>query len=91
MRGHECVHLIELGLEFATDLDLWNRSLVEQRIVISKDEDFIFLANRPDDTGRLIWVRLGNCRNPAILEAFDRAHDGIVAAMDAGQRIIEIR
>lgn len=30
--------------------------------MISKDEDLLFLANRPGDKGRLVWVRLGDCR-----------------------------
>jgi predicted nuclease of predicted toxin-antitoxin system len=63
----------------------------EDRVVVSKDEDFVFLANRAGDQGRLIWVRLGNCRNLTLLEAFDRLHDQLIAAVEAGQRIIEVR
>jgi predicted nuclease of predicted toxin-antitoxin system len=59
--------------------------------LVSKDEDFVFLANRSSDTARLIWVRLGNCRNVTLLEAFDRAHDGLLAAFQSGQRVVEIR
>ena len=60
-------------------------------MLVSKDEDFLFLANRPRETGRLVWVRLGNCRNVALLAAFDRMHDRIVSALEAGQRIVELR
>jgi predicted nuclease of predicted toxin-antitoxin system len=67
------------------------RACAEGCIVVSKDEDFIALANRPGDTGRLIWVRLGNCRNAALLEAFDRVHDELARAFESGQRIVEVR
>jgi len=90
-RGHECTHVRDVGLDEASDLEVWTRAGDEGRIVASKDEDFIALANRPGDTGRLIWVRLGNCRNTALIEAFDRAHDELVRAFESGQRIVEVR
>jgi predicted nuclease of predicted toxin-antitoxin system len=90
-RGHDCVHVADLGLDEALDVALWARALAEQRIVVSKDEDFVLLANRAGDLGRLIWVRLGNTRNEPLLAAFDKVHDDIVAAFDAGQRIVEVR
>src|SRR5437764_15226928 len=78
--GHDCQHVLDCKLDKATDLEVWTRCTAEERVLASKDEDFIFLANRPGDTGQFIWVRLGNCRNAAMLEAFDRAHDAMVAA-----------
>jgi len=63
----------------------------EQRILVSKDEDFLILAARPGDQGRLVWVRLGNCRNPALLASFDRSRQALLEALTSGQRVIEIR
>ena len=65
-------------------------ALREDRIVVSKDEDLLFLANRPRDQGRLIWVRLGNCRRDALVEAFARSLSAVVAAIAEGQRVVEI-
>ena len=90
-RGHECEHVYELGLDEADDAEVWSRAIRAKQIVVSKDEDFIYLANRPGDVGRLIWVRIGNCRNLALIAAFDRVHDDIVSAIESGQRIVEIR
>lgn len=90
-RGHDCRHVIELGLDEVSDLELWRYAAVEKSVLVSKDEDFVFLANRAGDDGRLIWVRVGNCRNAALLSAFDRGHDDVVAAIEAGQRIVELR
>ena len=91
MRGHDCDHVLELNWDKAQDQELWARCANEQSVIVSKDEDFLFLANRPNDKGRLVWVRLGNCRNHALLRAFDLAQDAMVAALKAGQRIVEIR
>jgi predicted nuclease of predicted toxin-antitoxin system len=90
-RGHECSHVIDLGLDESDDVDLWRYCAARQIALISKDEDFMYFAARPDDTGRLVWVRLGNCRNGPLIEAFDQAHDGILLAFESGQRIVELR
>jgi predicted nuclease of predicted toxin-antitoxin system len=90
-RGHECRHVGELGLDEASDVEVWNRAAAEGCVLVSKDEDFVFLANRQGDMGKLIWVRIGNCRNAALIEAFDRIHDQLVLAIDSGRRIVEVR
>jgi predicted nuclease of predicted toxin-antitoxin system len=89
--GHECVHVSDIGLDEASDLEVWSRACAEGRIVVSKDDDFIALASRAGDTGRLIWVRLGNCRNAALLEAFAKIHDRLVQVFESGQRVVELR
>jgi predicted nuclease of predicted toxin-antitoxin system len=89
--GLDCVHVLEVGLSRADDLDIWVRAATDERIVVSKDEDFLLLASRAGDTGRMIWVRLGNCRNAVLLAAFDRTRDALLQAITAGQRVIELR
>jgi predicted nuclease of predicted toxin-antitoxin system len=90
-KGHECEHVLEVGLDESDDAQLWTRAANAGQVLVSKDEDFVFLANRAGDVGRLIWVRLGNCRNAPLLAAFDQALDAIIHALDSGQRIIELR
>jgi predicted nuclease of predicted toxin-antitoxin system len=85
------VHVLDAGLDEASALDTWGRCIAESRVLVSKDEDFLILSARPGDQGRLIWVRLGNCRNPALLAAFDAVHDKLVAEIDAGRRVVEVR
>ena len=89
--GCGCIHVLEIGLHDTDDVEIWERASDEGWIVVSKDEDFIFLASRPRDVGRLIWVRLGNCRNATLLAAFDRARAALVHAITSGQRVIELR
>ncbi len=89
--GDDCEHVLDAGLDEADDLLVWTHAAQSERILVSKDEDFIFLAHRSGDTGRLIWVRLGNCRNAPLCEAFTHARPNIVRALESGQRIIELR
>jgi predicted nuclease of predicted toxin-antitoxin system len=88
--GHDSVHVAMVGMDTADDRALWDWARREDRVVVSKDEDLLFLANRPGDTGRLIWVRLRNCRREALVEAFSRSLPAVVAALGEGQRVVEI-
>jgi len=90
-RGHDCDHVLDIGLSESDDVTVWSRAVSEGRVLISKDDDFAFLAKRPGDAGQLIWVRLGNCRNPVLIAAFDRTLASIEACLNAGQRIVEVR
>ncbi|HSZ57796.1 MAG TPA: DUF5615 family PIN-like protein, partial [Tepidisphaeraceae bacterium] len=80
-----------LGMEQAGDAEIWASCATEGRIVVSKDADFFLLAHRPGDTGRLLWVRVGNCRTPALLARFAVAWPTIQNAFDSGQRVVELR
>lgn len=89
-RGHDAVHVVGIGLEAADDVIVWIRAFEDRRVVISKDEDFFFLANRPGDAGSLLWLRIGNCRKEALFAVLDRSLGTIVEAFASGQRIVEL-
>lgn len=90
-RSHDCVHVLERGWGELSDHSIWAKAGGEERIVVSEDDDFMFLANRPNDTGRLIWVRLGNCRNAALIAAVESVLPLIEISFANGQRIVEVR
>ena len=86
--GADAVHVLDLGLDTTPDAEIWSRAGTEARIVVSKDEDFFDLANRPGDTGQFLWVRMGNCRTAALLARFEVAWPGIEQSFAAGHRIV---
>ncbi len=90
-RGHESCHVLDLHMDEASDLEIWNYAAKDGRIVVSKDDDFLHLANREGDTGRFLWVRIGNCRRQTLLQAFERELPQIVGAFEDGLRVVEIR
>ena len=89
--GHDCEHVLDVGLANALDIDICRYAEREDRVIISKDEDFLYLASRPGAATKFLWVRLGNCRTPALLSAFERLWPMIESALKAGNRIIEMR
>ena len=82
---------MEAELGETPDADVWRYACEKGRMVITKDEDFLHLANRQPQTGGLIWVRLGNCRTPNLLAEFERLWPRIQASVEAGHRVIEVR
>ncbi len=87
-RGEDAVHVLDLALDHHPDADIWARASAEGCIVVSKDEAFFHLANREGDTGRLLWVRMGNCRTAALLARFESAWPGIEQSFASGHRIV---
>ncbi|HKV91635.1 MAG TPA: DUF5615 family PIN-like protein [Candidatus Angelobacter sp.] len=90
-RGFDCLHVLDIGLAEANDADICRYAAGDERVIISKDQDFLYLANQLETEIKLIWVRLGNCRTAALLEAFERFWSLIESSLQAGDRIIEIR
>ncbi len=89
--GHDAVHVLDRDLALADDRELWLVAGKEERIVVSKDEDFFILATRPDESGRLLWIRLGNCRKKALISALEASWASIEESFSGGQRIVEFR
>jgi len=90
-RGFDCQHVLEVGLGDVLDSEICQYAEVQERIIISKDEDFFYLAKQRAAKIRVIWVRLGNCRTSALLAAFERSWPTVESSLKAGDRIIEIR
>ena len=90
-RGSDCEHVLDIGLAEASDVEICRYAETQASIIVSKDEDFFYLASQPETRIRLLWVRLGNCRTKALLEAFERFWPMIESCIEAGDRIVEIR
>jgi predicted nuclease of predicted toxin-antitoxin system len=90
-RGFDCQHVLEAGLGDARDSDICRHAELQGLIIISKDEDFIYIAKQRAAKIKVIWVRLGNCRTSALLAAFERSWPRIESLLRAGDRIIELR
>jgi predicted nuclease of predicted toxin-antitoxin system len=90
-KGLDCQHVLDAGLAEAPDAGICRYAAAHDRIIISKDEDFFYLASQPEKQIRFLWVRLGNCRTAALLQAFEQVWPKLEASLKAGERIVEIR
>ncbi len=90
-RGCDCQHVSDAGLAAASDREVWRHANETDRIVISKDEDFLHMATHAETKARFVWVRFGNCRTSALLEAIERIWPRVEESLRAGDRIVELR
>lgn len=71
--------------------DQCDYAIAQNRVLVSKDEDFLHLATRSKFAAPLIWVRLGNCRKQALLAAFDALLLHLLTVLAEGKRVVELR
>jgi len=90
-KGHEAQHVLSVGLASAKDGEICQYAKEHTLVIVTKDEDFSRQAIQPDAAFQVVWVRLGNCRKSVLLAAFESLLPSIVAALEAGDRLIEIR
>jgi predicted nuclease of predicted toxin-antitoxin system len=78
-------HVTELGLEAATDREIWDYAGEHGFCIVSKDSDFRQLAFLLGPPPKAIWLAVGNAttghvfdvlvRHQHVIEEFDRAED----------------
>ena len=67
-------HVRQVGLERATDLQLWSWAAREGFVIVSKDGDFHQRSFTLGFPPKVIWIRLGNCSS-AQIEDLLRSHE----------------
>jgi predicted nuclease of predicted toxin-antitoxin system len=61
-------HVVALGLDAATDRDIWSFAGEHGYLIVSKDSDFRQLAFLLGPPPKAVWLRIGNCSTAAIAE-----------------------
>lgn len=92
-RDHDASHVFETFKHDADDGIIFQHARATRAVVVTKDEDF---AARSDATEQgaspqILWLRIGNCRNRALLATISSAWPDIEAALVRGERIVELR
>jgi predicted nuclease of predicted toxin-antitoxin system len=71
-RGHDSVHTFELpGRNATTDLKIIEIATKDERVVITKDNDFLeshMVRGKPE---KLVIVRTGNIKNNSLIKLFE--------------------
>jgi predicted nuclease of predicted toxin-antitoxin system len=89
--GHDAVHTLDLPAGNRTsDAEVLNVAEREQRIVVTKDADFVnsfVVARKPE---RLLLVSTGNITNPDLEALLLPNIAGIAAAFASGSSFVEL-
>jgi predicted nuclease of predicted toxin-antitoxin system len=81
----------DLAMDETSDHIIWAYAKSNGYTIISKDEDFLYLASMDADSPSFVWVRLGNCRKEALLAAFKKVLPELIENLQAGRKVVEIR
>jgi predicted nuclease of predicted toxin-antitoxin system len=88
--GFDAAHVLELGMECATDLEIAQFAAAEGRAIITKDEDFALLAALDRCAAPVIWIRIGNCRSDVLLKFFSESLTLVLEKLLSGEVVIEV-
>ena len=75
----------------AEDAVIWNWALSSDAIIVTEDEDFAERTARTISGPVIVWLRIGNSTNPALLEWLEPRWTQVAVLLDAGNRLIEVR
>lgn len=88
-RGHQAVHVRDIGLAGAADSAIAAQAMAANLILVSKDEDVLTL--RLPDRFALLWLRCGNATNRALQSWLEPRWPEIERLLAAGERMVEVR
>ncbi|MGQ0483782.1 MAG: DUF5615 family PIN-like protein [Hyphomicrobiales bacterium] len=89
-RGHDAVHVNDIGLGNASDGRIADAARHRNAILVTKDEDFIVRSNLGMLECPIIWIRFGNTTNRAPWIRFEPVLPEVLAAIASGERIVEV-
>lgn len=89
--GHDVQAVRELGLREVEDADIWDYALNNQAAVITKDQDFAerLLASRSAPV--IVWLRIGNTSNRALLSWLLPLWPEVMSRIASGDNLVEVR
>ncbi|MDH2353179.1 DUF5615 family PIN-like protein [Bradyrhizobium sp. SSUT18] len=87
--GFDAAHVAEFGMATATDGEIWNEAISRSAVLVTKDRDFSLLRAAKGQGPIVLWVRVGNIDNRALVRQFLSAMPQIVEAVARGEAVIE--
>ena len=89
-QGHEAQHVQDVGLRDAEDGPIEAHALSAGAVIVTKDEDYAARAALEPNGPPIVWLRVGNATNRALLEWLRPRWPQVVVLLSAGHRLIEV-
>ena len=88
--GEEAMPCRDVGLRDADDDEIWQFATEGGFFIVTKDEDFA-LRHMADPSGpQVVWLRIGNSTNPALLEWLEPLWGEVARELRNGQGLVEV-
>jgi predicted nuclease of predicted toxin-antitoxin system len=89
-QGHEAEHLLDIGMERSGDKTIWEYAIRVGAAIVTKDEDFANRIAIQPAGPPIVWIRVGNTTKQALLQWFEPLLPSVAAALDSGEKLIEM-
>ncbi len=89
--GITAVALRDLGLRDAEDPEIFEAAKAEGVVLMTKDSDFVDLANRFGAPPKIIWLRCGNTSNAQLQNILHSTLLDSLELLRSGEVLVEIR
>jgi len=80
----------DLGLQSATDPEIFFAARQAGALVITKDQDFVRLLDRHGPPPRVIWVTCGNTSNQRMRAVFSASFRSALELLGMGESLVEV-
>jgi predicted nuclease of predicted toxin-antitoxin system len=89
--GHDAQAVREVGLREAEDGAIWRHAQAQNRVIITKDEDFAQRAQAGATGPLIVWLRIGNTSNTALRAWLLPQMPRLIELIGQGYRLVEVR
>jgi predicted nuclease of predicted toxin-antitoxin system len=89
--GYDARAVRELGLREAADADIWEYAITHECAVVTKDQDFSERLISTSPAPVVVWLRIGNSSNRALLAWLLPLWPDIVFRIASGDHLVEVR
>ncbi|MFN3930631.1 MAG: DUF5615 family PIN-like protein [Brevundimonas sp.] len=89
--GSDALHVKTEGLLSASDGDLWTLAAKLDATVVSKDSDFLAMAQRDGRRAGLVHLNLGNISNRELYMAVRASWPQVMEKLLSGEPVVELR
>jgi predicted nuclease of predicted toxin-antitoxin system len=88
----EITHVALIGLDTASDFEVWKHAQQENYCLVTKDSDFNELLTIRGFPPKVIWIRLGNCTTSEIAALLSKHYEIIEQfAQDIDAGLLELQ
>lgn len=88
--GHEAFAVRDLALRNADDEVIWDRAKSGGFVIVTKDEDFVQMVWRFGPPPQVMWLRIGNATNRALLAWLAPVLPEAFSALARGDALVEV-
>ena len=89
--GFRATHVFDMGFSSMPDLAIWDLARKQDASIITKDEDFAIFRTMKQSGPAVVWLRIGNTANDFLIPWLLPLMPQVVAAIKAGDTLIELR